>query len=350
VSSSDISMNHWVRRTVIGLAFAAATVVAVIYLRYEDSHPSTDDAHVDVSIVEIVPQVSGPIVDLLVEDNQAVEAGDVLFRIDPRPFQIAVDNARAAVDKTGQSVSGQVDSVASAEAQVERAQAALRLAEVQFQRIEPLAKQGALPLQDRDKAQAQLDGARSSLSKAKSQLKKAEDELGESGEQNADTRIAVADLENALLQLSYTEVKAPVNGFVTQLELSLGSYASAGNSLLSLVNSDSWRIVAYMREDQLAGIEPGQRTRIYLPAYPKVRFDGVVQGIGWGIELQDGAIGADGLPSVNPTVDWVRLAQRFPVRIALVQPDAAYPLRKGMTATIRIEVLDRPPSSRDGSS
>jgi multidrug efflux system membrane fusion protein len=266
-----------------------------------------------------------------------VEAGELLFEIDPRPFKIAVDNARAQVDKTGQSVSGQIDDVASAEATVARAEASLRLAEVQYRRIQPLAKRGALPLQDRDKAQAQLDSARSGLRKAESELKKTKDQLGSLGADNADTRVAIAQLENAQLQLSYTKVVAPVNGFVTQLELTIGSCARAGDALLSFVDRESWRIVAYMRESKLQGVEVGQPVRVYLPAYPDIRWKGVVQGIGWGIEQQDGALGADGLPSIEPTVDWVRLAQRFPVRISLVDPDPAYPLRKGMSATVRID-------------
>ena len=329
----------------IALALAVAVGLTMTYLRYEDAHPSTDDGYVTADIVQIVSQVSGPITRIGVQDNQSVKAGDLLFEIDPRPFQIDVDNARAQLDKTGQSVSGQVDSVTSADAQLDRARASLRLAEVQFRRIEPLAKRGALPMQDRDKAQARLDEARSSVRGAEAQLSKAKDELGSIGAKNADTRIAIAQLENAQLQLSYTKIIAPVDGLVTQLQLSPGSYAQTGQQMLALINADSWRVIAYMREDTLHGIEPGQPARIFLPAYRDVRFEGVVQGIGWGIEQQDGAIGSDGLPSVNPTVDWVRLAQRFPVRITLTEIDDAHPLRKGMSATVRIDKGARADSS-----
>ncbi len=95
---------------------------------------------------------------------------------------------------------------------------------------------------------------------------------------------------------------------------------------------------------------PGQPTRVYLPAYPGFRFDGLVQGIGWGVEQQDseGELGPDGVPSVSPTVDWVRMAQRFPVRITLVDPDRAHPLRKGMRATVRIDATGEPGADDDG--
>jgi multidrug resistance efflux pump len=121
--------------------------------------------------------------------------------------------------------------------------------------------------------------------------------------------------------------------------------------MLSLVNTDSWRVVAYMKETQLRDIWPGQPTRIFLPAYPGVRFDARVQGIGWGVEQQDseGELGPDGVPSVDPTVDWVRMAQRFPVRISLVDPDPKHPLRKGMRAAVRIDASADVASGDDGS-
>jgi multidrug resistance efflux pump len=196
-----------------------------------------------------------------------------------------------------------------------------------------------------------LDDARAGLADARAQLTKAQHELGESGEDNADVRAALAQLESAELELSYTRVVAPVNGYVTDLTLSLGSYADVGTPMLSLVSTDSWRIVAYLKETQLRRIQPGQPTRVYLPAYPGVRFDGRVQGIGWGIEQQDneGERGPSGVPSVSPTVDWVRMAQRFPVRITLVNPDSDHPLRKGMRAAVRVDTSAEPASNDDSA-
>jgi multidrug resistance efflux pump len=279
-------------------------------------------------------------VNLAVVDNQAVRAGDLLFEIDPRPFRIQVEQAKAQLDSTGQNVRALADDVTSAEAVVQQSEAALRLAQVQYRRIQPLAKVGAVPYQDWDRAQAQRDSARSGLADARAELSRARHQLGEVGDANPQLRAALAQLEDAELQLGYSRVVAPVNGFVTDLALSLGSYANVGSPMLSLVNTDSWRVVAYMKETQIRRIRPGHPARVYLPAYPGVRFDGRVQGIGWGVEQQnsDGAVGADGVPSVSPTVDWVRMAQRFPVRITLVDPDPAHPLRKGMRASVRIDV------------
>jgi multidrug resistance efflux pump len=335
-------MSRNTRILVIVVALVLVAMLTIPVLRHYEQYPTTDDGYVDADVVGIVAQVAGPIVDLPVVDNQAVGAGDLLFHIDPRPFQIQVDQARAQLDQTGQNITALTDEVTSAEAGVRYAQAALQLAETQWKRVEPLAKIGALPFQDRDKAQAGLDDARGGLADAQAQLTKALHQLGESGEDNADVRAALAQLEYAELQLSYTRVVTPVNGYVTDLTLSPGSYATVGSPMLSLVNTDSWRVVAYMKETQLHNIHTAQPTRVYLPAYSDTRFKGIVQGIGWGIEQQDseGERGADGVPTVNPTVDWVRMAQRFPVRIALVEPDPAHPLRKGMRASVRIDATE----------
>ncbi len=342
-------MKRATRISIVAVSIVVAGILTALYYRDYERNPSTDDAYVDADVVGIVAQVAGPIVNLPIEDNQAVSAGDLLFEIDPRPFQIAVEKAQAQLDKTGQDVSGLADDVTSADAYVRNAQANLRLAQVQWKRIEPLAKIGAVPFQDKDKAQAGLAEARAALADAEAQRKKALSDLGALGLRNVDIRTALSELEYAELQLSYTRVVAPVNGYVTDLTLSPGSYANVGSPILSLVNTDSWRVVAYMKETQLRVIRSGQQTRVFLPAYPGVRFDGRVQGIGWGVEQQnsEGELGQDGVPSVSPTVDWVRMAQRFPVRITLVDPDPAHPLRKGMRATLRIDASAEPASGDD---
>jgi multidrug resistance efflux pump len=317
----------------------AALVLALAYRRHAMRYPSTDDGYLDADVVQMVAQVAGPIVGLPILDNQSVSAGKILFEIDPRPFRIAVAKARAELDKTGQNVSALADQIASAEAQLDEAYANRRLAETQWKRIEPLAKIGAVPYQDRDKAQAKLDESRATVADAKAQLTKAQHQLGEAGQDNAEVRSALAELEEAELQLSYCRVVAPVNGFVTNLTLSPGSYANVGTPMLSLINTDSWHITAYMLETQLRHIRPGQPANVYLPAYPNRIFEGTVQGIGWGVEQQDdeGATGSEGVPSVSPTVDWVRMAQRFPVRITLTNIDKEHPFRKGMRASVRID-------------
>ena len=343
-------MSRNQRIAIVATTLVIAAILGALLLRHYERYPTTDDAYVDADVVGIVAQVSGPIVELPIVDNQPVAAGELLFTIDPRPFQIAVDQARASLDRTGQDVTALADDVSSAQAGVRYNQANLRLAETQWRRVEPLAKIGAVPFQDRDKAQAALDSARAGLDNARAELAKAEANLGKFDESNPDIRAAVAQLDDAELQLSYATISAPVNGLVTDLDLSLGSYATVGSPLLSLVNTDSWRVVAYYKETQLERIQPGQPAVVYLPAYPGVRFEGQVQGIGWGVEQQDsdGARGPSGVPTVTPTVDWVRMAQRFPVRITLPDLDPNHPLRKGMRATVRIDTTGDPRDEAGG--
>ncbi len=335
-------MGRGKRVAILGVSLLVAGVLALLVLRRTERYPTTDDAYVQANVVGIVAQVAGPIVNLAVVDNQRVRAGDLLFEIDPRPFQIAVDKARAELDRTGFDVTALTDAVTSAEAGVRYAQARLRLAETQWRRVEPLSKIGAVPFQDRDKAQAALDGARAGLDNANAELAQAQANLGKADADNPDIRAAVAALEDAELKLSYATVVAPVNGYVTDLDLSPGSYATVGQPILSLVNTDSWRVEAYYKETQLENIQPGQSASVYLPAYPGIRFEGSVQGIGWGVEQQDadGSRGPSGVPTVTPTVNWVRMAQRFPVRVTVADSDPAHPLRKGMRATVRIEAAN----------
>lgn len=332
-------MSRRVQQSLIATAIVVAVVLGGLQLRRSERYPATDNAYVEADVVHIVARVSGPIVDLPIVDNQEVQAGDLLFEVDPRPFQTAVQKARANADETGQDVGGLGEAVASARAQLAEAEAQLRLARAQYARVQPLVEIGAIPYQDKDKADAGLAKARSMVDDARARLAQAELELGSSDEGNPEMRAALADLTDAELELEWTRVASPVNGLVTALELSLGSYANAGSSVLSVVNTDSWRVEAYFKETELERIRPGQPARVYLPAYPGVRFEGRVQGIGWGVEQQggEGAVGAQGVPAVSPTVDWVRMAQRFPVRITIPDADPARPLRKGMRASVRID-------------
>jgi len=329
-------------RWIVVASVLVAVVLALIFLGRSEEFPTSDDGYVDADVIGIVAQVAGPVVNLPVVDNQNVGVGDLLFEIDPRPFRIQVEQARAQLDQTGQNVTALADAVRSAEAGVRYAEANLRLAQTQWRRVEPLSKIGALPFQDRDKALASLDSARAELDNAKAALAQARANLGAADANNPEIRIAVAVLESAELELSYATVSSPVNGYVTDLDVSVGSYASVGSPMISLVDADSWRVTAYYKETQLERIRPGQSASVYLPAYPGVRFEGSVQGIGWGVEQQDGdgARGPTGVPSVNPTVDWVRMAQRFPVHITIADEDAMHPLRKGMRATVRIDTTD----------
>ena len=156
---------------------------------------------------------------------------------------------------------------------------------------------------------------------------------------NASVLAAKAALDNAQLNLRYTRVMGEKSGMVTNLNLPPGNYIKIGEPLFTLVTDDSWRAIAYFKETVLQKIRIGQKAKIELVAYPGRIFHGVVQGVGWGVTQQDVAL-SDSLPKVDQTVNWVRLAQRFPVRVDIVDPDPAFPLRMGQTAVVSIDTTN----------
>ena len=152
----------------------------------------------------------------------------------------------------------------------------------------------------------------------------------------AEVKRLKVELAEAELDLSWTEVQAPVDGVVTNLAVELGSYAVAGQPLIAFVSSGSYRVHAYFRENQLRHIEPGDRAVVTLMSYPDTPLQGRVDSIGWGIAQEDGSTGQDLLPNINPTFEWIRLAQRIPVRIVLGDVPEDIALRVGATASVMV--------------
>src|SRR5262249_9616425 len=155
------------------------------------------------------------------------------------------------------------------------------------------------------------------------------------GDVNQRVRAAQEEIEDAQLNYDYCFVRAPFDGYVTNLNISEGQYANIGQPVLTVVDDRNWYVLAYFREDLLDRIRPGMTADISLVSYPAQRFRGEVQGIGWGLFQQNGATVA-GLPNVEETLNWVRLNQRFPVRIILKGADGAHPFRIGQTAIVTI--------------
>jgi RND family efflux transporter MFP subunit len=242
---------------------------------------------VRANIVGIAPRVSGPIVQVAVHDNQVVKKGDLLFEIDPTDFQAQLDLA------TGQ--------VLNAEANLTQQQQNL-------DRQTNLYRTRVNPLQDFQNAQDSFAAAQAQLLAAK------------------------ASRKLAALNLSYTKVLATVDGYVTNMNTSPGTYVTAGNQLMALVDTGSFWVAAYFKETQLPHVAVGQKANLTFMGYPNAPFEGVVRSIGWGTYVQDGSdSGGSGLlPSISQTIDWVRLPQRFAVRIQVIGRPPV-PLRIGQT-------------------
>jgi len=282
-------VNYLATTVIIGMAVWAAIS---LYSRYVQN-PWTRDGQVRANIVGIAPRVSGPIIVVAVRDNERVKKGDLLFEIDPNDFQAQVDIAAG---------------------QVQNAQATFTQQQQNLHRQTDLYRTHVNALQDFQNAQDSFAAAQAQLASAK------------------------ANLELAKLNLGYTKVFAAVDGYVTNMNTSPGTYVTAGVQLMALVDTSSYWIAGYFKESQLPNIKVGQKAIITMMGYETEPFEGVVRSLGWGIYVQDGSgnTGTALLPSISPTIDWVRLPQRFPVRME-VMGQTPVPLRMGQTVSVAME-------------
>jgi RND family efflux transporter MFP subunit len=282
-------VNYLATTVIIGLAAWAAIS---LYSRYVQN-PWTRDGQVRANIVGIAPRVSGPIIVVAVRDNERVKKGDLLFEIDPNDFQAQVDIAAG---------------------QVQNAQATFTQQQQNLHRQTDLYRTHVNALQDFQNAQDSFAAAQAQLASAK------------------------ATLELAKLNLGYTKVFAPVDGYVTNMNTSPGTYVTAGVQLMALVDTSSYWIAGYFKESQLPNIKVGQKAIITMMGYETEPFEGVVRSLAWGIYVQDGSGNTSTalLPSISPTIDWVRLPQRFPVRME-VMGQTPVPLRMGQTVSVAME-------------
>jgi membrane fusion protein, multidrug efflux system len=335
-------MNRQIKKLIIA-ATVACTIVAglITYWGYERK-PVIDDATIVSDIIQIASQIDGPIVKMDAKEYQYVSQGDLLYAIDPKPFEITLENKRAIVEQTKLKIQQLEDDVVSAQASLKKAQSELELAHKDFKRKKTLTEKGAVSQSALDKSTANLDSAESNVNDAQAMLSRALHALGDEGEKNAELRQAVASMDSSQLDLGYTKVYAPVNGYITNLRISEGSYVKKGEPAMTLISDENWRVVALVRETQLKNIQPGQTATIYLPAYPDARFEAKVYGIGWGIAPSIIENVTEGLTEVSPTLDWVRLAQRFPVQVYFDKREDKYPIRVGMTATVQIDTTSKP--------
>jgi multidrug resistance efflux pump len=320
----------------LGTAIVLATAVVGVYVyRALYVHPRTDDAYVRANYIGIAPHVSGPIVELPIVDNQRVAQGDLLFVIDPRPYQAVLDAATAQLELTNLEITAYERAVAAAEALVKQREADAAYAEQYLGRVQPLLH-GRYVTQDQvDEARTKATASHAAVEQARSELERTHALLGQLGDVNARRQAAEAAVYNARLNVDYCYVRAPFDAWVTNLNIAVGQYANEGREIFALIDDRVWYVMANFRESFLNSIEPGMEVDVYLVSYPNRRFRGRVQGLGWGLYQNNGAsVGV--LPSVEPTLNWVRLAQRFPVRIILEERDPERPFRMGQTAVVTV--------------
>jgi multidrug resistance efflux pump len=318
------------------MAIILGAIVASIYVtQLNYRQPRTDDANVRANLVGIAPHVSGPIVELNVVDNQEVGEGDLLFVIDPRPFEVELQRAKAALLLTQSEIQALSNAIAAATVEVKRLEDESAYAGDHVKRLGSLVADKFVTPDRFEEAQVRRRSALASLERARQELARQKNLLAQFGDVNARLQVAEAAVHAAELNLNYCRVYAPSKARVTNLNISQGEYAQAGQRVFTLVDTRAWYIIANFQETYLDSIRPGMAVEVYLMSYPNRRFHGTVQGLGWALAPEDGA-SSGGLPAVQRTLNWVRLAQRIPVRIKLEDPDPEHPYRMGMTAVVTI--------------
>jgi len=280
-------------RTIVRVLLTLIFLAVAGFLGYDMANyylysPWTREARVRANVATVAPDISGWVDDIRVRDNQFVHKGDVLFVIDQERFRLALADAEATL--------------AARHAQY------LMLLE-QYERRSKLTPGYSVTVETLDNARRQSETAA------------------------ANYQQAIASRDTAALNLKRTEVRASVNGFITNLNLAPGTYASQGKPVMALIDSDSYRVGAYFEETKIPHIRPGASVEIYLmDGSPALQ--GTVSGISMGITDQDNKDGPELLSSVNPTFTWVRLAQRIPVRIDITHVPPGVLISAGMTCTV----------------
>jgi multidrug resistance efflux pump len=343
----NLSRKHLLTGAIVAVA------ALLVLLKYWDYvlNPWTRDGQVRAEVVQITPRVSGPIVSLPIKDNQFVKAGDLLFEIDPRTYNASLDQAQAQYDITDDNYLAQEKQIEASLAQIRQAESSVKQLDAQilkdkaeFERQKELLPKRATSQKSVERAQAnyhvsteQRHGALATLAQAEADLAKDRATLGAKGEGNANLRQARAALEQAKLNLEFSRVLAPVDGYITNLNLRLGSQAVTNQPALALVDTNSYWVDAYFRETSVGSIRNGDRAIVTLMSYPDKPLEGHVDSLGWGISQQDGSTGFELLPTISPTFEWIRLSQRVPVRIQLDSVPEGVALRVGTTGSVLVK-------------
>ncbi len=285
-------------KKIIKITLTLFTISLAIFFAYQKfesyiDNPWTRDGQVRTQVIQVTPRVNGMITHILVQDNQAVKVGDLLFEIDPSSYQIKLEQSQARLQRTLEAAKG---------------------SKIEYKRVQKIYK--------RDKgAVSQKDMDRTEVNYYKSL---------------ADIDSSTEAVNSAKLNLSFTKVYAQVDGYVSNINFQIGSQAVANKAIMALVDTSSFWVFGFFREDAIPKVKIGDKAKVTLLSYPNTPLSGRVESIAWGISHSDGNPGSNLLPSVKPVFQWIRLAQRIPVRIKLDTLPKGVELRFGLTASVMI--------------
>jgi multidrug efflux system membrane fusion protein len=325
---------------------AVLVLVALLVLGYVlwrvDASPRTDDAYAYADSIDVVSEVNGRIVNMAVRDNQAVKQGDVLFVVDPRPFDDELARANAALAALNsqimlmeRTVKAQQYGADSAHAAVERARAAATQSIQTLRRTEPLLAKGYVSAEDVDRARTAQRAAEAELEAARSQAQQASAAVTGVDALVAQRDVVRAEIALAEYRKDMATVRAPFDGRVVSLKTTTGQFASPLKPIFTLIDTRAWYVVANFRETELKHIHAGTSAQVYLMSDTGQVFRGSVDSIGYGVLPDDGGLVLEGLPRVQRSLNWVRVAQRFPVKIRVERPNPEL-FRVGASAVVKL--------------
>ncbi|CAH1659551.1 Multidrug efflux system membrane fusion protein [Hyphomicrobiales bacterium] len=306
---------------------AAAAFLGWRYLNKADSNPLSEDAVLQADLVQISSTVPGRIIQLAVKENDRVKKGTLLFAIDPHAYKLAVEQAtadlriaEAALATQQRTILAEASNAAIAGEQVVRARSNLALATQTLDRLAALRPKGYVTAQQVDDAATAKRDAEVSLKQALAQVEAAKALVNSADAAEALVQARKAALGLAQRNLAETEIRAPHDGLVAGLRTATGEFVITGQSVFTLIDTERWFASAAFRETDLRNITVGSCATVYAMADRSVAIEGVVEGIGWGVSSEELLPIPRNLPYVPKTLNWVRVSQRFPVRIRIGQP------------------------------
>lgn len=317
--------KYWPQIVVLLLMLVA--FAAYRYFAYYDTR--SNDAYVSANVVNMAAIVSGPITKVYVKENQPVKKDDKLIEIDPLPYEYAVDRAKARLSIAKINYDNQKLAIIKAEQVLKERQLDLSLSQDHYKRYQALQLKQDIAKITLVNLTSKIKEQQAAIIDAEQLLKIAQANLDDNQIQEAQ-----AEFNQAVYSLNHTTLLAPEEGYITNFNLRLGQYIKEGEGLFAFIETKHWWVVTRYRETAIRLIKPGDKAKIMIDMYPGKVFHGHVKSIGWGINrVQQGDVAPSTLVYLEATEDWIRIAQRFPVRIYIDDLTDEYPMRIGASAT-----------------